>query len=191
VQLDEPVLTEVVHGRPAQGGRSFMCGALSEKKEPVIELAFARSLLEQVCAGLPAERLALHMCRGNWTPDEAAALRGDYEPLLPLLEAVPVRTLFLELCTPRSGNMEILADLPKRLRIGVGVLNQKQPQPDPVEALASRIERACRLFSQDRVLFTPDCGFATFADNPIASAVKAESLMRSIRDAVDLVRGSA
>ena len=33
-------------------------------------------------AGLPAERLGLHVCRGNWTKDETAALAGDYRPLL-------------------------------------------------------------------------------------------------------------
>ena len=27
-----------------------------------------------------------------------------------------------------------------------------------------------RLFGPERVLLNPDCGFATFADNPIASA---------------------
>ena len=45
VQLDEPVLTEVVHGRPPGGNRSFMCGALGEKRPPAEELDFARSLL--------------------------------------------------------------------------------------------------------------------------------------------------
>ena len=45
VQLDEPVLTEVVHGRPSGGNRSFMCGALGEKRPPAEELDFARSLL--------------------------------------------------------------------------------------------------------------------------------------------------
>lgn len=53
VQLDEPVLTEVVHGRSSQGNRSFMCGALGEKRSPGEELAFARSLLSQALHGLP------------------------------------------------------------------------------------------------------------------------------------------
>ena len=186
VQLDEPVLTEVVHGRPVTGGRSFMCGALGEKKEPAVELAFARDLLAQVCAGLPRERLALHMCRGNWTPDESAALSGDYGPLLPVLASVPVGTLFLELCTPRAGDLGLLAALPKSYRIGVGVLNQKLPGIDAPAVIAKRVERAVQVFGADRVLFTPDCGFATFADNPIAPPASAESALRAIRDAVDL-----
>jgi 5-methyltetrahydropteroyltriglutamate--homocysteine methyltransferase len=187
VQIDEPVLTEVVHGRPVTGGRSFMCGALGGKKAPDVELAFAEDLLARVCAGLPRERLALHMCRGNWTPDESAALHGDYAPLLPLLSRVPVGTLFLELCTPRAGDLAILASLPRALRIGVGVLNQKAPVLDSADVIARRIERAASVFGADRLLLTPDCGFATFADNPIVNAAAAESALGAIRAAVDLV----
>jgi 5-methyltetrahydropteroyltriglutamate--homocysteine methyltransferase len=128
------------------------------------------------------------MCRGNWTPDESAALQGDYRPLLPLLESLPVGTLFLELCTPRAGEIDVLAGLPSRFRLGVGVLNQKRP-PDPPAVIAARIERAMRLFPAERLLFTPDCGFATFADNPVSSAQSAEAALRAIREAVQIVRG--
>jgi 5-methyltetrahydropteroyltriglutamate--homocysteine methyltransferase len=49
IQLDEPVLCEVVFSG-AKNRRSFMCDALSESRGPEHELA-------------------LHLCRGNWTPD--------------------------------------------------------------------------------------------------------------------------
>src|SRR5207237_2100693 len=44
VQLDEPVLTEVVYGRPVRD-RSFMCGALAARSDPDAELAFAGTLI--------------------------------------------------------------------------------------------------------------------------------------------------
>src|SRR5262249_20116443 len=72
---DEPVLSEVVF-TGAKNARSFMCGALSEKKDAPHELGFARDLINQVVAGLPRPRLAVHVCRGNWTRDERAALAG-------------------------------------------------------------------------------------------------------------------
>ena len=56
----------------------------------------------------PRERLALHVCRGNWTRDESAALAGNYTPLVPLFSSIPVGTLFLELCTPRAGEIDVL-----------------------------------------------------------------------------------
>jgi 5-methyltetrahydropteroyltriglutamate--homocysteine methyltransferase len=81
VQFDEPVLSEVVF-TGAKSTRSFMCGALSEKKDAASELAFAQTLINAVVDGVPRSRTAMHVCRGNWTPDESAALHGDYEPLL-------------------------------------------------------------------------------------------------------------
>jgi 5-methyltetrahydropteroyltriglutamate--homocysteine methyltransferase len=79
VQFDEPVLSEVVFsGGQNANKRSFMCGALGEKKDTPSELAFASELINAVIAGFPRERIAVHMCRGNWTPDESAALAGDY-----------------------------------------------------------------------------------------------------------------
>ena len=124
VQFDEPVLTEVVHGGQ-RAGRTFMCGALSERLEPGPELDFAVGLLNEVVRGLPQERLTLHVCRGNWTPDESAALSGGYEPLVDVLKRVDVGGLFLEFATPRAGDMEVLRALPDDRRIGVGVINPK------------------------------------------------------------------
>lgn len=187
IQLDEPVLSEVVFGKP-QADRSFMCGALSERKDPAEELAFAQDLLGRTLAGFPRERVALHMCRGNWSKDERVALAGDYRPLVPLFRELPVGTLFLELCTPRAGELEVLADLPNDLRIGVGVVNQKLDAVEPPEAVLARAERAVQLFGVNRVLLTPDCGFATFADNPIASAAVAEAKLRVIADTAARLR---
>ncbi len=187
VQFDEPVLTEVVFTGP-KNTRSFMCGALSEKKDPATELAFARDLVNRVVAGLPRERTALHLCRGNWTKDERAALAGDYRPLVATLAAIEVGAYFLELCTPRAGEMEVLRDLPRDRRIGVGVVNQKHDRVETAEEVVERGRRAIALFGAERVLLNSDCGFATFADNPVASAKVAEEKLRSIARAAELLR---
>ena len=192
VQFDEPVLTEVVFGAvgdgAASGNRSFMCGALSEKLEPGPELDFAVGLLNEVTRGLPRERLGLHVCRGNWTPDESAALDGDYTPLLDALSRAEVGTLFLELSTPRARDATVLKALPDDKRMAVGVVNQKLDTVESVEVVRRRIEQAINLFGEERVLLTPDCGFATFADNPVASARTAEAKLRVIAQARDSVR---
>ena len=187
VQVDEPVLAEVVY-IGAKNTRSFMCGALSEKGDADRELQLARDLINRVVAGLPRARLALHVCRGNWTRNEEAALAGDYRPLVSLLSSLDVGTLFLELCTPRAGELDVLADLPRDIRVGVGVVNQKHERIEPIEEIADRARRAVKLFGPDRVLLTPDCGFATFADNPVASAQVAEAKLRAIVEAAELVR---
>ena len=184
VQFDEPVLTEVVFGA-ASRTRSFMCGALSEKLAPGPELDFAVGLLNQVVRGLPKERLGLHICRGNWTRDESAALAGDYRPLLDLLKRAEVGVLFLELCTERAGEAEVLRGIPDDKRVGVGVVNQKVDAVEPDEDIRRRINQAVHLFGRERVLLTPDCGFATFADNPVASAGVAEAKLKAMVRARD------
>ena len=187
VQLDEPVLSEVVFSGPASQ-RSFMCGALSAKSDSPVELAFARDLVNAVSAGFPRERLALHMCRGNWTADETKALAGDYRPLVQTLAQMQVGTLFLELCTPRSGEMEVLKNLPEAMRIGVGACNQKHAHVESVEHIVAHAERAVQLFGVDRVLLTPDCGFATFADNPVNSESIAEAKLAALAQAAAILR---
>lgn len=188
VQLDEPVLTEVVFSG-AKSRRSFMCGALSERQDAETELAFAERLVNAVAAGLPRERLALHVCRGNWTRDESVALAGDYRPLLPFLSRVEVGALFLELCTPRAGEIEVLAGLPERLRVGVGVVNPKHDRVETPEEIAARVRRAADLLGRERILLVPDCGFATFADNPVASVAVARAKLAAIVRARDMIRG--
>ena len=188
VQIDEPILSEVVFGGSVTGNRTFMCGVLDARGAADGELALAEALLQEATAGLPRERLALHVCRGNWTPDERVALSGDYRPLLPLLSRAPVGTLFLELATPRAGELEVLRDLPDDKRIGVGVVNQKLPELEPAAAVLARAERAVQLFGPERVLLNPDCGFATFADNPIASARLATAMLGSIAAAARALR---
>ncbi len=187
VQLDEPVLTEVLYGEQGQGGRTFMCGALGDRGAQDDELAFAQHVLSQVTQGFPTERLALHVCRGNWTTDESSALSGGYEPLVPLFRSLNVGTLILELCTPRAGELDALTGIRDDQRVGVGVLNQKDSADDTAEDVVARAERAIDLFGYHRVLLNTDCGFATFADNPIQSARAAErdlSLLAQARDAL-------
>jgi 5-methyltetrahydropteroyltriglutamate--homocysteine methyltransferase len=187
VQLDEPVLSEVVF-TGAKNARSFMCGALSEKGDAATELDFAAELINAVSVGLPRDRLAMHVCRGNWTRDEGAALSGDYRPLLGLFQRLRVGTLLLETSTPRAGDLAVLEKLPPGVRLGVGVVNQKLEQVESVAEIVARARRAIDLVGVERVLLTPDCGFATFADNPVASVRVAEAKLRAIVEAAGILR---
>ncbi len=187
IQFDEPVLSEVVFSGP-KSRPSFMCGALSESRGPEHELGFARDLVNAVVAGMPRERVAVHVCRGNWTPDESVALAGSYAPLLDTLGAMQVGAYLLEMCTPRAGEMELLRQLPDDARIGVGAVNQKCAHTEAAADIESKIREAVSLFGRERVLLHPDCGFATFADNPICGMASAEEKLGAIVAAAERVR---
>ncbi|MCA9803658.1 MAG: 5-methyltetrahydropteroyltriglutamate--homocysteine methyltransferase [Cyanobacteria bacterium HKST-UBA02] len=182
VQFDEPVLSEVVFTGP-KNKRSFMCGALSESGDAGEELAFAGSLINRVVEGLPLSRTAVHVCRGNWTTDESVALTGSYEPLLAVLSSLTVGTLFLELCTPRAGEIEVLAGLPASIRVGAGMVNPKSPETETVDDILRRIERAASVLGAERLLLTPDCGFATFCDSPVCSRDGARAKLANLKAA--------
>ncbi len=188
VQIDEPVLSEVLFGETGQGGRTFMCGALGERGATNTELDFASDLLTRVTDGFPTERLAMHVCRGNWTTDESAALTGDYSQLVPLFAAVNVGTLILEMCTPRAGEITALSGIRDGQRVCVGVVNQKDADSVTVDAIVERAEKAIEIFGAERVLLSTDCGFATFADNPIESAEQAERVLTLLSQARDVLR---
>lgn len=187
VQLDEPVLTEVVFA-PSFKSRHFMCGALGERKDAAEELEFAVGLINDVTSDFPTERLGLHICRGNWSVDESVALQGDYEPLIPALNKINVGTLFLEFCTHRAGSMDLLSKISSPKRIGIGVVNQKNPQLPETADIVSRAQTAIALIGKDRIALNPDCGFATFADQPLTSAVNAEEKLRRIVEAARILR---
>lgn len=183
VQLDEPVLSEAALGK-AGANRTFMCGALSERLEGRQELNFACELINATVAGLPSERTAMHVCRGNWTPDESLALSGDYSAYMPVLTRVNVGTLLLEFCTSRAGDLALIKQLPDHLRIGIGVVNPKDARVESPGDIAGRIKQACDLVGKERLLLTPDCGFATFADNPVSAFNVAEGKLRAIKEAL-------
>lgn len=187
IQLDEPVLTEILFSAPHKA-RTFMCGALSERGDASTELEFATNLINSVTEGFPHDRLGLHICRGNWSPDESVALTGSYDALLPLLTKVTVGILFLEFCTSRAGEMDILAQLPATTRVGVGLVNQKSSIVETVEEIVKRANEAIAVIGKDRLLITPDCGFATFADSPVSTVETAAAKLTALAKASAILK---
>lgn len=187
IQLDEPVLSEVFFSGP-KSKRSFMCGALSERKGSEQELAFAADLINRTVADIPQERTGLHICRGNWTTDESVALTGSYEPLLPVLQSVEVGHLFLEFCTERAGSLSWLSKIPANIKVGVGVVNPKAPRVESVEEILTRAKEALNYLAKDKLMLVPDCGFATFADSPVSSADNARMKLKNMVEAAEILR---
>jgi 5-methyltetrahydropteroyltriglutamate--homocysteine methyltransferase len=185
IQLDEPVLTELVftQGRT----RTFMCAALAARRDPAEELEFALSLLTRVVAAAGATRTGLHVCRGNWSRDERTLLSGGYAPLAAWFERAPVRQLVLEYATPRAG--EIVP--PGTKELGLGVVNPRSEAIESPDAIVRRAQEALRLVPADRIFLNPDCGFGTFAARPMNSPEVAELKLSAIAVAARWLREHA
>jgi 5-methyltetrahydropteroyltriglutamate--homocysteine methyltransferase len=59
---------------------------------------------------------------------------------------------------------------------------------EDVDAIVARGRRAIEVFGAERVLLTSDCGFATFADSPVASASVAAAKVGAIARAAAVLR---
>ena len=180
------------HGRPVTGGRSFMCGALGEKKDAGRELAFARG---------PDRAGRARACRASASPCTSAAATGRRDESAALTRRLRARSLPLLRVDPgRHALPRALHAARRRDRRPGGPARRRSASASASSTRSSTAsrrrgdrrsacERAVALFGPERVLLHPDCGFATFADNPIVGPAAAEAALRAIRDAADLVRG--
>jgi 5-methyltetrahydropteroyltriglutamate--homocysteine methyltransferase len=183
IQLDEPVLTELAFA-PGRT-RTFMCAALAARKDPAEELELAVSLVNRVVDGVTGPRIGVHVCRGNWSRNEATLLRGSYRPLHSYLDRMHVSQLVLEYATERAGDLLRFNDK----ELGLGVVN---PRIDAVESSAGirrAAERALEMYARDSIFLNPDCGFGTFSSRPMNSAEVAVAKLRAISDAAHALRG--
>lgn len=182
IQLDEPVLTELVFGQGRT--RTFMCAALAARRDPREELEFAVDLITRVLDGVDGVRTGLHVCRGNWSRDESTLLSGGWAPLTGWFARLPVRQLVLEAATPRAGDTPD----PGGKELGLGVVNPRTEEVESVEAIRRRIERALEGVPAARLFLNPDCGFGTFASRPMNSTAVAARKLAAMVAAARLVR---
>lgn len=187
IQFDEPVLTEVVftEGRP----RTFMCAALSEKKDPTAELEFATHLISSCVASIDKKKSisAIHVCRGNWSKDESILLSGSYTPLISLFENIGVDALMLEFSTERAGEISSLFTSNKirsSMILGLGVINPRTERIETCESITERVEEALKFIPKERLFLNPDCGFATFSNRPVNTLDIIEKKLEELERAV-------
>lgn len=183
IQFDEPVLTEIVFTEGKT--RSFMCAALSEKKDPTEELEFAKGLIKNVIKSVDRNKslASLHVCRGNWSKDESILLTGPYTPLLPLFENISVDMLTLEFSTPRAGDLgSLLSDkvLSKNYILGLGVENPRLDNVETTDFIIQKVTEALKYLPKERIFLNPDCGFATFANRPVNTETCIENKIKTL-----------
>lgn len=191
IQFDEPVLTEVVFSEGKT--RSFMCAALSEKKDPTEELKFATKLIKSVIdyAKEKGILVSLHVCRGNWSRDESILLTGPYTPLLPLFEKTLPNILTLEFSTPRAGEISSLFSstlIRDNCILGLGVMNPRTDDIEPLEDILNRVEEVMQYIPKERIWLNPDCGFATFANRPVSTIEIIDKKLARLNEAKNTLR---
>jgi 5-methyltetrahydropteroyltriglutamate--homocysteine methyltransferase len=137
--------------------------------------------------GLPADRVRLHCCYGNYDgPHVYDVELGD---VLPLIGRANVGGLSLELANPRHQHeIKVLSSsrLPDRMVLLPGVIDTSTQYVEHPEVVADRICAVVEAVGdRERVIASTDCGFGTFAAYdlvlPEVAWLKLESLAQGAR----------
>jgi 5-methyltetrahydropteroyltriglutamate--homocysteine methyltransferase len=126
--------------------------------------AFHVEALNHALARVPADRVRIHICWGNYEGphDHDIELRR----ILPIVLRLKARALSFEAANPRHEHEWTVwrdARLPDDLVLIPGTLDSCSNYVEHPELVAQRIERFARIVGRERVIAGSDCGFGTFA----------------------------
>lgn len=186
IQFDEPSLSQVVYGDEA--GETFMCAALSSRKDPTDELEFAVRLMNETVAGIDGVKFGVHVCRGNWSRKEEVLLKGNYGPLLPYLMQMHIDQLVLEMATPRAGELEVFKEYANEKELGLGVVNPRTDEIESPALIVQRVKQVLQFFDPAQIYLNPDCGFGTFAERCVNTPETAYRKLKAISEAAEMLR---
>lgn len=139
-------------------------------------------------------RILLHLCRGNqqglWMGD------GGYAPIAErLFNDVNVDAYLMEYDTPRAGDFQPLAALPRGKMAYLGIVSTKDPTVEDADELKRRIEEASGYAPIEQLGICPQCGFASAAlstfnitENPATAEIQQRKLERLVEVADDVWR---
>jgi 5-methyltetrahydropteroyltriglutamate--homocysteine methyltransferase len=188
VQLDEPVLSNVLF-KPDVQERTFMCASMAASSgDPTREMVWALRLMNTVVRDIKGMHLGVHVCRGNWSRKEDSLLNGTYEPMLTYLTSMQLDQLVLEYATPRAGELAAFEKYAKKREIGLGVVNPRSDDLESPRDVVERVNEALKYFEPTQIYLNPDCGFGTFAERPMNSAEMAFKKLQIITEAAKELR---
>jgi 5-methyltetrahydropteroyltriglutamate--homocysteine methyltransferase len=158
------------------------------------DAAFVKEVEKQVDAinraidGIPADRVRLHVCYGNWEGPHI-----DDVPLatiLPALYQAKVGALSIEFSNPRHAH-EYAAfkrhPLPKDMLLLPGVIETTSNFVEHPEVVARRIEEAVAVVGdRERVIASTDCGFGTFTNREWVVEPAVWLKLKSLREGADI-----
>ncbi len=143
--------------------------------------------LNAATANIPAERMRMHICWGNYEGphDHDIALEKVIDIVL---KARPTRLLF-EAANPRHEHEWIVwrdAKLSDDTVLVPGLIDSCSNYVEHPELIAQRIERFAAIVGADRVIAGTDCGFGTFAGYGKIDPIVTWKKLRVLREGADI-----
>jgi 5-methyltetrahydropteroyltriglutamate--homocysteine methyltransferase len=139
-------------------------------------------------AGIPRERVRLHVCYGNWEGPHIYDV--PLATILPALYQANVGALSIEFSNPRHAH-EYAAfrqhPLPAHMLLIPGVIETTSNFVEHPQVVARRIEDAVAAVGErERVVASTDCGFGTFTNREWVIEPAVWLKLRALREGADL-----
>jgi len=158
------------------------------------EADFVKAVEKQVdainkgIAGIPADRVRLHVCYGNWEGPHIHDV--PLAKILPALYQAKVGALSIEFSNPRHSH-EYAAfkqhPLPANMVLIPGVIETTSNFVEHPEVVARRIEEAvAAVGDRERVIASTDCGFGTFTNREWVVEPVVWLKLKSLREGADI-----
>ena len=139
-------------------------------------------VVNRTMADIPVRKL-YHFCLGNvWGNRMHGLTAGGYERVLPRYFDADVDEFVLDFACRDMEDAHILAEVPAEKSVGLGVIDIRSLEIEHPEQVATRIRKALKYISPDRVTLTTDCGM-----KQLPRYVAAEKLKSLVKGA-DIVR---
>ncbi|GHD49359.1 methionine synthase [Thalassobaculum fulvum] len=147
--------------------------------------------INKAIAGLPRDRIRLHVCWGNYEGphDHDVPLRD----ILPSILAADVGTYMMPFANPRHQHeIKVFRDIPlkKDQSLIVGCIDTQTAYVEHPEVVADRLERAAEMVGDPaRIQAGTDCGFDTSAGMGRVTSDVVWAKLRSLREGADIAAG--
>ena len=147
------------------------------------EIALHIEVLNHALRDIPADRIRMHLCWGNYESPHHHDI--DLSEIFDLMVTARPMAILLEAANPRHAHEWSLFKekrLPDDKILVPGVIDTCTNYVEHPEVVAQRIEQYANFVGRDRVIAGTDCGFASFATlhtvDPDIAWRKLESLVQ-------------
>ncbi len=140
-------------------------GYQNASDEEFLKIAEANvEALNAATQGIPAERLRMHICWGNYEGPHDCDI--DLEKVIGIILKARPATILFEAANPRHEHEWTVwrdAKLPDEKKLAPGLIDTCSNYVEHPKLIAQRLERFIGIVGKDRVIASTDCGFGTFA----------------------------
>ncbi len=144
--------------------------------------------LNSALADLPAERMRLHLCWGNYEGPHHRDIALD--KLFPIVMRAKPRALLFEAANPRHAHewqvfAERKREIPDDKILIPGVVSSTSNYIEHPEWIAQRICTYADIVGRERVMAGSDCGFSTFAGDGLVDPDICFAKLRSMAEGAE------